>query len=168
MYAAPVCWQQEKSPITNTVLSSAPYIHERITCTLCVSEKQTGTHSEHLFLSEYVEHSKFSSSPIGSKKGTVKSSQYSEVLQAGRFRDRIPIRNKTFLFSTAFQTNFGAYPNSCTLDTRAISLCQSACGVASSKQPQLKPMLRTDRGKLVQNICTPTASYREKSTLLIT
>lgn len=168
MYAAPVCWQQEKSPITNTVLSSAPYIHEWITCTLCVSEKQTGTHSEHLFLSELVEHSKFSSSPIGSKKGTVQSSQYSDVLQAGRFRDRIPMRDKPFLFSTAFQTNFGSYPNSCTLDTGAISLWQSARGVAFSKQPKLKPMLRTDRGTLLQTICAPTTSYREKSTLLIT
>jgi hypothetical protein len=167
-YAAPVCWQQEKSPITNTVLNSASALHEPIICTLRISEKQTGTHSERLFLSEFVENSKFSSSPIGCKKWTIiQFSQYSDVLQAGRFRDWIPMRDKHFLFSTAFQTSFGAYPTSGTLDTGAISLWQSFWGVASSIQPQLTPLLKTDGGTLVQPICAPQPLIGKKACYLL-
>lgn len=102
------------------------------------------------------------------KKETIQFSRLSYALQAGRFRDRIPMRDKYFLFSIAFQTGSGAHPTSCILDTGAISLWQSGWGVASYKQLQLTPMLRKVGDSLLQPICAHRASYREKSTLLVT
>jgi len=69
-------------------------------------------------------------------------SQYSDWLQAGRSRDRIPMGAK---FSAPVQTGPGAHPASCTMGTESFPGVKSGRGMTLIPYPLLVPWSRESR-----------------------